>query len=92
MSENIKTMASGTFRLKGDVLLKAGTGAKSMYELAKNARVSYPTIHKYVTNPEDIKFLDLESLAGILIDGLGLNPEELAFSDVFEFIPHENSA
>lgn len=90
MTKNTSIMASGTFRLKGDMLLKAGKGAKSMYELAKNSEVSYPTIHKYVSNPADIKYLDLETLAGILIDGLGLNPEDLAFSDVFEFVPHEN--
>lgn len=88
-AENTKAMASGTFRLKGSALLEHGIGAKSMYELAKNSKVSYPTIHKYVSNPADIKYLDLETLAGILVDGLGLNPDELAFSDVFEFVPHE---
>lgn len=60
-----------------------------MYRLAKNGAASYPTVHKYVTSPEEVTLLSTEVIYGFLIDGLGLTHEEaasLTFGDVFEFV------
>ena len=80
-------MASGTVRLKGRALLeKSGL---SIYQLARDAEVSYPAMHKYITDPGSVKQLSGEVLYGILIS-LGLSLDEInqmPLGDVFEFVP-----
>jgi hypothetical protein len=84
-------MANGFVRLKGRELLdKYGT---SMYRLAKDGDVSYPTIHKYITDPESVQMISSEVLFGILINGLGLTVDEvkqLKLGEVFDFVPKES--
>jgi hypothetical protein len=81
-------MASGSVRLKGRELLRRfGT---SMYSLEKSGAASYPTIHKYITRPEEVDYISAEVLYGILVDGLGLSPEDVAnmrFGEIFELVP-----
>jgi hypothetical protein len=80
-------MASGNVRLKGRALLdKYGT---SIYQLAKDADVSYPAMHKYITDPDSVKQMSSEVLYGILTS-LGMSVEEvskLTLGEVFEFVP-----
>ena len=80
---------AGALRLKGRSLLKLRKGSEtSLLSLSQISRVSYPTILRYVSTPEDVKLLDLSVLANILIDGLGLTPSEIMnmkVSDLFEY-------
>ncbi len=88
----MSNMANGTFRLKGRELLEKHN--LSMYRLAKDGEVSYPTIHRYVTDPDSIKFISLEVLYGLL-SGLGLSDDQvtdLRFGDVFDIAPVESAA
>lgn len=85
-------MASGTFRLKGRQLFEIGKkrGVDNVHQLSKGTDASYPTIRRYIENPENVEAIKLESLASLLVDGLKISPDELAnmkFGDVFEFIP-----
>lgn len=80
-------MASGTVRLRGRALQKKS--GLSIYQLAKDAEVSYPAMHKYITDPSSVKQISGEVLYGILIS-LGLSLEEInqmPLGDVFEFVP-----
>jgi hypothetical protein len=83
-------MASGTVRLKGRELLeKYGV---SMYRVAADGDLSYPTVHKYLSRPDDVQHMSLEVLYGLL-RGLGLTNEqaaELKLGDIFEFVPENN--
>jgi hypothetical protein len=81
-------MASGVFRLKGRQLYGESISAgklKNIQEITDRSGMTYPTAHRWVMNGADFK-----NLAGFLVDGLGLSPEEvskMSFGDVFEFIP-----
>lgn len=80
-------MASGTFRLKGRALLKEHN--VTMYRVAKDGKVNYPTIHRYITSPDSVKLISLEVLYGLL-SGLGLSDEQVAnlrLGDVLEIRP-----
>lgn len=80
-------MSSGTVRLKGRELLEMS--GSSIYRLAKDAEVSYPAMHKYITDPASIKQLSGEVLYGILTS-LGMSMDEinqLPLGEVFEFVP-----
>jgi hypothetical protein len=81
----------GTFRLKGDHLLTISKKAHNMHQVSRQAGASWPTIHKYMTS-DKLKSIDLEVLADLLLDGIGLTPEELAiipFGEIFEFVESE---
>lgn len=84
-------MASGTVRLKGRALQeKSGL---SIYQLAKDAEVSYPAMHKYITDPASVKQLSGEVLYGILTS-LGLSLDEISqipLGEIFELIPHNGN-
>ncbi|HEY1409428.1 MAG TPA: helix-turn-helix transcriptional regulator [Promineifilum sp.] len=85
-------MASGTVRLKGRKLLERS--GSSIYQLAKNAEVSYPAMHKYITDPGSVKQLSAEVLYGILTS-LGLTIDEIdqiPLGEVFEFVPKGNGS
>jgi hypothetical protein len=84
----------GTFRLKGPNLLSLGRGADNPHRLAMQSGVSTQTIYRYFNDPESVKQVDLVTLASIIIDGLGISPEDLhllSFADVFEFIPNKEN-
>jgi hypothetical protein len=92
-----KSMASGTFRLKGSALQKMaqGRGVPNRHQVSLEAGVSYPTVDKYLRQPETVGSIHLRSLAGILVDAMKMSPEEaleLRLGDIFEFIPRTNGA
>lgn len=85
-------MASGHVRLKGRELLeKYGT---SIYRLAKDGDISYPTAHKYITSPEATQQIDSEVLYGILTS-LGMSHEQvldMRFGDIFDLVPKKEGS
>ena len=84
----LDTVASGRVRLKGRELLEEY--GVTMYRVSKDGEVSYPTIHKYVTDPDAVQHFSVEVLFGFLM-GLGLTEDEIAelrFGDVFEVVPN----
>ena len=84
-------MTSGTVRLKGRELLeKYGV---SMYRVAADGGLSYPTVHKYLTRPDDVQHMSLDVLYGLL-RGVGLTSEQAAqlkLGDLFEFVDAGNA-
>lgn len=85
--EALTQMVSGTFRLKGRELLEKYD--KTMYRVHKDGDVSYSTIHRWLTKPDEVERIEGRLLFGFLM-GLGLTLEEvnaLPLGDVFEFIP-----
>jgi len=87
--------SSGTFRLKGRALLTLGSCAENAHQLSLRSRMSWPTISKYINTPEKISSISMDVLAGILIDGLGMTPEQVAdmrFGDLFEFVAKRGEA
>lgn len=88
-------MATGIFRLKGRQLYAQGfvnRQIQNIKELADRSGLSYPTAYRWVEKPHELSSIDLENLAGFLVDGLGIKPEEvieLRFGDIFEFVPQE---
>lgn len=80
---------AGRFRFRGQELLALGRGAKNSHQLALSSKKSYPAVKDYVESP-DLKRLDLDMLACILIDGLGMTPQEalsLRLGDLIEYNP-----
>lgn len=96
MAEEI--MSSGVFRLKGRQLYGKGISegrVRNIQEIAVKSGMTYPTAHRWVDKPETITGIDFETLAGFLIDGLGLSPDEvshLQFGEVFDFVPLTDKA
>jgi len=88
-------MATGTFRLKGRQLYAQGfvnRTVQNVKDLADRSGLSYPTAHRWIEKPYELTSIDLENLAGFLVDGLGMKPEDVAnirFGDIFEYVPHE---
>ena len=86
-------MATGVFRLKGRQLYGKGISegrVRNIQEIADRSGMSYPTAHRWVDKSEEITGADYETLAGFLIDGLGLTPDEVSkldFGEIFEFVP-----
>lgn len=86
-------MAAGRFRLKGRPILQLGKDVKNLHRVHLRSQVSLPTVTKYLSdNPEildSMKSVDLESLYGLLVDGLGLTEEEvlnLRLGDILEVV------
>jgi len=77
---------------KKNVLLEK-SGLPNPHQLALKARVSSPTIAKYVNSPEVSEIIDAAVLASILLDGLGLTKKQaldLKLGELFEFYDDEN--
>lgn len=88
-----ESLVSGTFRLKGSFLLEQAKskGLQNLHQIHLNSRVSYQTIHKYMTKDE-LPSIDLKVLANLLFDGVKFTPEELSnmrFGDIFEYVEDE---
>ncbi len=84
-------VATRTFRLKGRVLDKMckSHGLKNPHQVSMRAGVSYPTIEKWLSEPEGIESIHMPSLAGILIGALGFKPEDvlkMRIGDLFEYV------
>ena len=74
------------FCLKGQAILEK-SGLKNSHQLALRARISAPTASKFIIQPENVKYLDTEVLARMLVDGCGLTPEQILdmrLGDIFE--------
>lgn len=86
-------MASGSIRLRGRELLERYN--ISMYRLKENGAASWPTVYKYMAKSDEVENFSADVLYGILIDGIGLTPEQAAdlkIGDIFEFVPDANGA
>ena len=84
----IKSLANGYFRLKGQELLDEHD--TNLHRASQTGSFSYPTVHRYLNEPESVKAMSVRVLYGFLIDGLGISPEELhnmKFGDIFEAVP-----
>lgn len=80
-------VASGYLRLKAAELLKEHK--TNLHQASQKGGFSYPTVHRYINKPQTIESMHMKSLVGLLIDGLGLSPDEvenLRFGDVFEVV------
>lgn len=88
---------SGTFRLKGHQLFSKGYSerrVRNIQELADTSGMTYATAHRWAKYSDGITGVDLRNLAGFLVDGLQLKPEEvenMRFGDIFEFVPNEKA-
>ena len=71
-------MASGRFRLKGHELMEMAADRRMInpHMVHLRAGVSYPPVNKYLKRPDDVDMLSLKVLAGIVVDALGISPEE----------------
>ncbi|MCB8988048.1 MAG: hypothetical protein H6661_09915 [Ardenticatenaceae bacterium] len=87
----VEELANGYFRLKGQELLtKHGT---NLHRASQSGAFSYPTLHRYLNEPENVKAMSTRVLYGFLIEGLGIAPEELhemRFGDIFEAVTDES--
>ena len=82
-------MADGYFRIKVEQLVEERN--TNLHKVAQRGAVSYPTIHRYMRHPEQVRGVSLRVLYGLLIRGLDISPEdleEMRFGDIFEIV-HE---
>lgn len=89
-------MPSGTFRLKGADLLRRfqKRGLENHHQISLQARVTYPTVKLWLQKDPEVESIHLGTLAGLLVDGLGMAPREaldLRLGDLLEYLP-KNSA
>lgn len=83
---NISVMPNKTLRLKGKEL--ASSTDVSLYRIAKDGEISYPTIHKYLAHSENMQYFSGEVLYGIFY-GMGLTEDEmkaLTIGELFDFV------
>ena len=87
-------MATGSFRLKGRDLYAEGFRRRRYNDIktaAKMTGMSRPTLSNWVNSSETVSRLDLNSFTNLLVDGLGLSPDQalnMKLGDIFEFVPH----
>ncbi len=92
-----KKMPTGTFRLKGSNLMDLSVekgNAVNPHQVAMRSGVSYPTIHRYIKQPQEVEAVLLRALWGFLVDGIGLSPEDVAgmdFGEIFEPMPDSDN-
>jgi len=89
-------MPSGTFRLKGAELLDRfhKRGLESYHRISLQARVTYPTVRLWLQDESTVVSLHLPSLAGLLVDGLGLTPQQalsLRLGDLLDYVPTDGT-
>ena len=80
-------------KLKGDKII-ALSGLENNHQLALRARVSHPTVVKYINTPEQLESVDLRILANLLIDGCRISPDEfmdMKLSDLFDLVDDPGS-
>lgn len=78
-------LANGYFRLKGQELLDQHD--TNLHRVSQTGAISYPTMHRYLNDPENVKAMSTRVLFGFLVEGLGISVEDLhdmRFGDVFE--------
>lgn len=84
------SMASGYLRLKGSFFDESKL-LKNKHQLSQEERVSYPTVHKYLSDRHnsDISMISGDVLYAILVKGMGLSTkdvEDMRVGDLFEFV------
>ncbi|KPL72227.1 hypothetical protein ADN00_15520 [Ornatilinea apprima] len=75
-------------QIKGSEILKM-SGEANNHRLALKARVSYPTVDRWINRSQNVQSIDLAALANLLLDGIGLSPDELLarpLGDFFELV------
>ena len=75
--------------LKSEQLADRFQPGVTITQIGDQARVSWPTIHKYMTRPDGIPQFSGSVLAQFLTDGLGLTTKQagdLRLSEVFDFV------
>jgi len=67
-------------KLKSEELKAMGRkkGVKNIHQVSINGRLTYATINRYFNYPEQIGAIRLETLYGVLSDGLLMTPDEVA--------------
>ncbi len=63
------------------------SGSDNPHQLALKARVSSPTVAKYVNAPESVQVVDMAVLASLITEGFGLTKRQaldLRLGDIFE--------
>ena len=88
----MQTMPTGVFRLKGSTILEASKrkGIENIHQISMRGGVSYPTVHRYIETPKKVESISLRALYGVLVDGAGMTPSEIAemkLGDLFELVP-----
>lgn len=87
------TVTSGTFRLKSR-FFDENKLRINKHQLSLREQVSYPTVLRYLRQPEHENFEAIENFSGdvlyaILVKGFGLSPDELEdmkLGDLFEVV------
>ena len=92
-----KKMTTGEFRLNPDLINERAKGLRlaNSHQISLSAGVSHPTIAKWLEEPDEVKYLHLRSLAGILVDALRMTPEEaldLRLGDLFSYVSLNDGA
>lgn len=86
-------MTRGTIRLNRQKITKDRLwGYMNPHIFSQEARLSYPTVRKYLVEQDPLEMFSGRILFAILHDGYRLSIEEinnLRLSDVFEIVPHE---
>lgn len=80
-------MAQGYLRLKVAELLEQH--GISLHRASQEGGFSYSTVHRYMRKPETVESMHMRSVVGLLVDALGMTPEEvenLCFGEVFEVV------
>jgi hypothetical protein len=85
-------MPTGVFRLKGSTIGANAKrkGVENPHQVSMRSGVSYPTVHRYIETPEKVEAISLRALYGVLVDGIGMSPSEIAemkLGDLFELVP-----
>lgn len=79
-------------RLKGQQIYAKGIAentARNVKQVAEQSNRNYKAVLRWLTNP-DMATLDLDMFADILVDGIGMSPDQIEnarFGDFFEIIP-----
>lgn len=61
-------------------------GAENMNQISRRSGVSYPTVHRYLSEPQRVNAIDLDTFYQFLRRGLGLTRAEimsLRLGDIF---------
>ncbi len=72
---------------KGALLDRSGSA--NPHQLALKARVSSPTVAKYVNQPDSVQVVDMAVLASLITEGFGLTKRQaldLRLGDLFELV------
>lgn len=95
----MQKVATGAFRLKSR-FFHTDKLKVNRHQLSQREGVSYPTLLRYLSQPEDDNNEIIENFSGevlyaLLVGGFGMSPEEveeLRIGDIFEVVSREKEA